>query len=214
MGLVNNISNHFQLIPTKQRFRPHFSSLDLQRVSCSIFPTLLKTASLLFRFRAALTLFIVGLVLSGVTAFPLLHELRLLASLLGADSAASPEGAIGLTRWILIVRNGLEDTYAHYPWIAYGTDWLAFAHLVIAAFFIGPLIHPATSRATLYTGIVACMAVVPLAMICGSIRGIPFYWRLIDCSFGVIGIIPLIYCLKLLKRMEKADHEGAGKKAQ
>ena len=27
--------------------------------------------------------------------------------------------------------------------------------------------------------------------------GGPFYWRLIDCAFGVIGIIPLIYCLKL-----------------
>ena len=41
--------------------------------------------------------------------------------------------------------------------------------------------------AALYTGIAACLAVIPLALICGPIRGIPFYWRLIDCSFGVIG---------------------------
>lgn len=165
----------------------------------------MKTSSPLFRFRVVLLLFIAGLGLSGVTAFPLLHELTLLSHLLGAGSAATADGSGGLTFWIITVRNGLEDTYAHYPWIAYGTDWLAFGHLVIAAFFIGPLIHPATSRATLYTGIFACLAVVPLAMICGPIRGIPFYWRLIDCSFGVIGIVPLLYCLALLKRIEAAN---------
>lgn len=65
------------------------------------------------------------------------------------------------------------------------------------------MIHPASSRATLYTGIGACLAVIPFALICGPIRGIPFYWRLIDCAFGVLGIIPLIYCLKLVKRIEK-----------
>lgn len=164
----------------------------------------MKTTTLLFRFRAVLSLFIAGLVLSGVTAFPLLHELRLLAHLLGAETAAAPNG---LTFWILTVRNGLEHTYAAYPWIAYGTDWLAFGHLVIAAFFIGPLIHPTSSRATLYTGIFACVAVIPLALICGPIRGIPLYWRLIDCSFGVIGMIPLIYCLGLLKRLEAVNHK-------
>jgi hypothetical protein len=33
--------------------------------------------------------------------------------------------------------------------------------------------------------------VIPLAMIFGPIRGIHFFWRLADCSFGVFGIIPL-----------------------
>ena len=163
----------------------------------------MKTTTPVFRFRVALSLFITGLVLSGVTAFPLLYELRLLCDLMGIDPGASPDGATGITFWLLTVRNGLEHTYAGYPWIAYGTDWLAFGHLVIAGFFIGSLIHPASSRATLWTGIVACVAVIPLALICGAIRGIPFYWRLIDCSFGVIGIIPLIYCLRLVKRMEE-----------
>lgn len=66
-------------------------------------------------------------------------------------------------------------------------------------FFIGPLIDPLSSRATLYAGIAACLGVIPLALICGPIRGIPFYWQLVDCSFGVIGILPLLYCLRLLK---------------
>lgn len=118
----------------------------------------------------------------------------------------SPAGHSGISFWILTVRLGLEHTYADFPWIAYGTDWLAFGHLVIAGFFIGPWIHPVSSRPTLYTGIFACLAVIPLALICGPVRGIPFYWRLIDCSFGVVGIVPLIYCLKLVRRIET---EGA-----
>ena len=163
---------------------------------------MMNHSSLIFRFRVVMSLFIIGLVVSGVTAFPLLLELKMLSQMLGVGDASNPEGYRGLTFWILSVRHGLEQMYADYPWIAYGTDWLAFAHLIIAAFFIGPLIHPMTSRPTLYTGIFACLAVIPLALICGPIRGIPFYWRLIDCSFGVFGVLPLIYCLKLVKKME------------
>lgn len=147
-------------------------------------------------------LFIVGLVVSGITAFPLLSELNILSNILGAGSLHNPNEYMGLTFWILTVRHGLERTYAQYPWIAYGTDWLAFGHIVIASFFVGPLINPAASRSTIYTGIVACVGVIPLAMICGPIRGIPFYWRLIDCSFGVLGVLPLLYCLKMLKYIE------------
>ena len=42
-------------------------------------------ARLLSRFRLILGIFIVGLVLSGVTAFPLSHELDLMARVLGVD---------------------------------------------------------------------------------------------------------------------------------
>lgn len=157
---------------------------------------------LLFRFRAMMVLFIIGLVLSGVTAFPLLLEMRLLATWLGVDGPTLPATATALQTWIFTIRQGLETTYSAYPWIAYGTDWLAFAHIIIAGFFIGPLINPRTSRPVLYTGIVACVAVIPLALICGPIRGIPFYWQLIDCSFGVFGILPLLYCLRLLRQLE------------
>jgi hypothetical protein len=160
--------------------------------------------SAILRFRVTLGLFIVGLIVSGLTAFPLLLELRILVHALGAGAATSPDGYTGLTFWILTVQHGLERTYAAYPWMAYGTDWLAFAHIVIAGFFIGPLISPLSSRSTLYAGIAACVLVIPLALICGPIRGIPFYWRLIDCSFGIIGALPLLYCLRLVGRIEAA----------
>jgi hypothetical protein len=37
-------------------------------------------------------------------------------------------------------------------------------------------------------GIAACAAVFPMALVAGNIRGIPFFWQLIDCSFGLFGV--------------------------
>lgn len=156
---------------------------------------------LLRRYRTVLLLFIAGLIVSGVTAFPLLWEMRLLCDWLGAGAATSPDGFTGLTAWIVRVRLGLEETYAVYPWIAYGTDWLAFAHIVLAVFFIGPLIDPVRNVWVLHAGIIACGMVIPLALLCGPLRGIPLGWQLIDCSFGLIGVVPLWYCVRLTRRM-------------
>jgi hypothetical protein len=161
------------------------------------------------RFRIVMGAFIAGLVLSGVTAFPLLWEARLAADMLGVGDAASPAGHAGLAGWILTIRFGLEDAYAAYPWIAYGTDWLGFAHLAIALFFIGPMIDPRSSRGNILAGMAASVGVVPLALICGEVRGIPFGWRLVDSSFGVIGFALLFYCLRLLPRIEE-EQAGAG----
>jgi hypothetical protein len=154
------------------------------------------------RIRILLIGFIIGLVLSGITAFPLERELNLLAQWLGAADNAVPDDYTGLTHWIVKVRNGLRETYRAYPFIAYGTDWLAFAHLVIAVAFIGPLRDPVRNIWVLTFGMIACISVVPLALICGPIRGIPLYWQLIDCSFGVIGFIPLWLCHRYTKELE------------
>ena len=158
-------------------------------------------AALLFRYRLVLGAFIAGLVASGVTAFPLLHELEFLGRLLGIPATAGPATQTGLRFWIATVREGLCDVHAGHPWLAYGTDWLAFGHIVIALFFIGPWREPVANAWVLKTGLVACAAVIPLALICGPIRGIPLYWRLVDCSFGVLGALPLLYCLNLTARL-------------
>ena len=151
--------------------------------------------------RALVSIFIVGLVLSGLTAFPLLYELNLLVRLLGADSAG-PHGDLSI--WILPVRDALATTYRDFPFMGYGTDWLAFGHLVIALFFIGVWRDPVRNVFTLHAGLIACAGVIPIALICGPIRGIPLYWRFIDCSFGVLGAIPLWWTLRMVRRLEAA----------
>jgi hypothetical protein len=152
--------------------------------------------------RLVLGLFLFGLVLSGVTAFPLKMELHQFAAIRGLD--ASPIDHLGsFDRWILTVRDGIDEVYEKYPWFGYGTDWLALAHIVIAVFFIGPFIDPVRNVWILKAGIVGCMLVIPLALICGPIRQVPVGWRLIDCSFGIFGALPLWYCLRLTKALEK-----------
>jgi hypothetical protein len=57
----------------------------------------------------------------------------------------------------------------------------------------------------LQAGLIACGLVLPLALICGPIREIPLGWRLIDCSFGILGAIPLYYCLRLAHALQNAE---------
>lgn len=145
--------------------------------------------------RRWLAWFMAALVLSGLTAFPLEWELQVLFKL-------APYLPNFLSEWIRLIYFGLKETYAAYPFMAYGTDWLAFAHLVIALVFIGPYRDPIRNIWVLEFGMLACAAVIPLAFIAGAVRDIPVFWRLLDCSFGIIGFIPLWHCYKQTKLLQ------------
>ncbi len=164
-------------------------------------------AALLKGIRAWLVLFVVCLVLSGATAFPLVHELRWTEDLLRALSV--PEHLPALMEWIERVRQGLDVVDAEYPFVLYGTDWLAFAHLVIAVAFYGPYRDPVRNIWVVEFGMIACAGIVPLALICGPIRGIPLWWSLIDMAFGVFGVIPLYVVRKKIKRLEELTAPGS-----
>jgi hypothetical protein len=160
--------------------------------------------SLHFRYRMFLGFFIFGLVVSGLTAFPLLHEIRVIADIVGIDDVSRWTEYSGLRKWVAYICYGLERTYADFPFVGYGTDWLAFGHLVIALFFVKPWLEPGRHDWVLRCGILSCVAVVPFAIICGEIRGIPLFWRAIDCSFGVVGLVPLFYCLRLSSVLKRS----------
>jgi hypothetical protein len=156
--------------------------------------------ALQFRYRTALVLFLLGLVFSGLTAFPLLAEIRCLSQMLGTGDPAHYQELTGLAHWIAYVHLGLEQTYAKFPFFGYGTDWLAFGHLASAAFFIRPLIKPSADNDwVLRTGLCICAAVIPVAFIAGHLRGIPVYWSFLDSAFGIFGSLPLFYCLRLTR---------------
>jgi hypothetical protein len=161
-------------------------------------------ATLRRRIRFLLAFFITALALSGLTAFPLVHELRLLTAWFGPDTPVG-ESLPGLAAWFVRVREGLENNAAHYPFIAYGSDWLAFAHLVIAVAFYGPWKDPVRNAWVIDWGLIACAGILPLALIAGPVRGIPFWWQVIDCSFAVFGCIPLLLMrrdIRLLASLE------------
>ncbi len=159
---------------------------------------------MLVRYRLALGIFIAGLTLSGVSAFPLQWELSILNRWFGSGQNGSDFLPARIDDFISFVHSGIEKTYALFPFFGYGTDWLGFGHFVIAAFFALPFIDPIKYRAVLYVGLFACAGVIVLAFVAGPIRGIPFFWTLIDCGFGILGAIPLLYCLKLTRKSELA----------
>ncbi|WP_326657593.1 hypothetical protein [Streptomyces sp. NBC_00385] len=157
------------------------------------------------RIRVWLAVFIVCLVLSGLTAFPLVHELRWAEDLLSSPASPVPEHFPALMEWITRVRTGIDTADAEYPFVLYGTDWLAFAHLVIAVAFYGPYRDPVRNIWVIEFGMIACAGIVPLALICGPIRDIPFWWSVIDMSFGFFGVIPLLIVHRKIKRLEAME---------
>ncbi|MFF5723633.1 hypothetical protein [[Kitasatospora] papulosa] len=160
--------------------------------------------ALLRRIRVWLVVFIVCLVLSGLTAFPLVTELHWAEDLLTSSASPAPEHFPALVEWITRVRAGLDEADAAYPFVLYGTDWLAFAHLVIAVAFYGPYRDPVRNIWVIQFGMIACAGIIPLALICGPIRDIPFWWTVVDMSFGVFGIVPLFVVHRMIRRLEAA----------
>lgn len=153
--------------------------------------------------RVCLIIVILGLVVSGVTAFPLREELMFGREFLSDTrlSAVFPD----LAFWVQRVAEGLDTTGTEYPFLAYGTDGLAFAHLAIAVAFIGPLVDPIRNVWVTIWGLIMCAGIVPLALIAGAIRGLPIGWQLIDISFGVIAAVPLTIALVLTRRLARSE---------
>ena len=86
---------------------------------------------------------------------------------------------------------------------------MAALMLVIAAAFWGPWKDPVRNLWVIHFGMIACLGILPLAFICGPIRGIPFYWTLIDCAFGCFGILPLWLVRRDILRLAAHDPRWA-----
>lgn len=150
---------------------------------------------LITKIRMLIVFFMIALVVSGATAMPAetgLHWLMQYKNWMPAMMAD----------WLQTCYHALKDTNNKYPFLAYGYDWLAFAHFVIALSFIGPLKDPVKNIWIIDWQIICCIVVFPLAMIAGPIRHIPVFHIMIDCSFGLLGIIPLIICRRWIKELE------------
>jgi len=141
--------------------------------------------------RTLLLFFMIILFLSGATAIPIAPELSFLLRFVPSGSS--------LEWWLRRVLSGYRDVQEQTPFLLYGYDWLAFAHFILAILFIGPYRDPVRNIWVVEFGLIACVLILPLAFIAGYFRGIPFGWQLIDCSFGILGFIPLWICYKRIQ---------------
>jgi hypothetical protein len=153
-------------------------------------------SKLMNRIRLMIGTFVLLLILSGVTAFPVYTELKWIIE----HRVFDPQSMLG--GWMQQVWQGVQAMHQQYPELFYGYDWLAFAHIVIGMAFIGPFRDPVKNSWIIDWGMLCCVAVIPLALIAGPIRQIPWYHIVIDCSFGIIGIIPLWITKRWIKKLE------------
>ena len=57
---------------------------------------------------------------------------------------------------------------------------------------------------------IACVLVIPFTMIFGNLRGIPIGWQLVDCSFGVLGIVPLALARRSIRELQAIEANERG----
>ena len=154
-----------------------------------------------------------GLLVSGITVWPAVPELKMAVRIVWGDS----EPTDGLHRFALQAIEGLESVEASYPFMLYAHDWLAFAHIVLAILFAGAIRDPVRNVWIVQCGLIACVLVPVLAGICIPIRGLPQAWFWIDFAFAPAAGLPLWIALRdvrraeaQLKRTKKAEREVRG----
>jgi hypothetical protein len=153
--------------------------------------------------RSMIGLFIAGLVLSGLTAMPVQTQLD------WGVRFFDRSGGVG--GWLWRVRDAVEQINRDAPFIFYGYDWLAFGHIAIAIAVVQAYRDPVKHRWLLDYGLLLCGLVVVWAVSVAPFRGIPWGWVAFDCSFGLIGAIPLLLARRAVT--SRPVSEDAAKKA-
>jgi hypothetical protein len=157
--------------------------------------------------RARLMLAIVafGLFMSGVTIWPGIWELKLVVDLVWGT--AEPTGMVH--RFIVETIAALEMLVANYPFLLYGYDWLAFAHIVLAILFAGAIRDPVRNIWVIQFGVICCVLVPVLAGVFVPIRGLPAAWFWIDFAFAPGAAIPLLVAWRDVAKIECQRNEQA-----
>jgi hypothetical protein len=157
--------------------------------------------------RGMTILFIVGLVVSGATAIPVQTQVDWLMDWTGLRGASVDAYAPGSWQaWLLRIDQGVSQMNREHAFLGYAGDWLAYGHFAIAIVFFWAIREPIKYRFLYDFGLVICLLVIPYALVAGYFRGIPLWWRGIDCSFGVLGAIPMLLCRKWATDFASADN--------
>jgi len=151
--------------------------------------------------RLMLAIVVFGLLVSAITIWPAVPELKLAVRIAWGDG--EPTGT--LHKFVLQAIDGLESVGARYPFMLYAHDWLAFAHIVLAILFAGAMRDPVRNIWVVQCGLIMCALVPVLAGICIPCRGLPLCWFWIDCAFAPAAAVPLWIALRAIRRVEASS---------
>lgn len=141
--------------------------------------------------------FMAALFISGLTAIPVDWQLSTLLRIVPQNTQ--------LYEWLNKVLAGYRHTNEAFPFLLYGYDWLAFAHIVLAILFFGPYKDPVRNIWVVRFGMIAAVLIIPAAFIAGPFRDIPLGWMLIDSSFGVFALALLYPCYRKIRALETEE---------
>ncbi|MEO8711947.1 MAG: hypothetical protein ABI405_07495 [Parafilimonas sp.] len=148
------------------------------------------------KIKIAIIITILGLLLNGISAIPLISELNILLS--------KPDALPAFLRdWWVYVNKGVNETTRNYPFMRYGFDWLAFAHFLIAIAFIGPLKDPVKNEWIISWGMIASILSALMALGWERVRGIPLWWSCIDAAIAIAAFILLWFCSRWIQQLKK-----------
>lgn len=139
-----------------------------------------------------------GLLVSAITIWPAIFELKLAVRMIWGD--AEPTSV--LHGFVVQAIHGLEAMEANYPFMMYAHDWLAFAHIVLAILFAGAIRDPIRNIWIVQCGLIMCALIPVLAAICIPMRGIPWIWFCFDFAFAPGAALPLWIALRDINRAE------------
>jgi len=157
------------------------------------------------KIRIYLILFLLALLFSLHTVVLVEIETELLAKYVGHDTFME-ELCPSISAWIEHLNLAVSETYSSYPVFAYCMDWLSYAFVVLAIFLLGAIKDPVKNVWIVQVFMVACCLGFILPFIVGPIRDIPIFWRSIDSSFGLIGLLFLLLPYRLIRKLEALHH--------
>ena len=156
------------------------------------------------RARLMLAIVAAGLLVSAVTIWPAMWELKTLVHVVWG-----PGEATGVIHgFILRAIEAIEYVGAEYPFLFYAGDWLAFALIVLAILFYGARRDPVRNVWIVQCGLIMCALVPVLAAVCVPLRGLPAGWFWVDTAFAPAAGLPLWIALRDIRRVEQATRSG------
>jgi hypothetical protein len=153
------------------------------------------------RARWMLGIVALGLLVSGVTIWPAVWELKTAVRIVWGDQTPTGE----LHRFVLQTIGALESVRANQPFLLYAGDWLAFAHIALAVLFAGAMRDPVRNVWIVQCGLLMCLGVPILAGACVPLRGLPWMWFFVDFAFAPAAALPLWIALRDIRRAGGCD---------
>ncbi|HYV92061.1 MAG TPA: hypothetical protein VE978_09775 [Chitinophagales bacterium] len=147
------------------------------------------------RIKAAIIITIIGLLLNGMSSLPLRTELDILLRY----PNRLPQF---LLDWWTYVQQGVVETSEKYNFMRYGFDWLAFAHLMIAIAFIGPLRDPVKNQWVIKWGMIVAAMSILMAFGWERMRNIPVWWSIIDAGISYVAFVVLWLCNRWIEKLK------------